>query len=79
VPGTTVGVIKVDGVLEGRAKLYDTPGILNPSQITTRLNRDEQRLAQINKPLRPRTYRIKVSGGTPALFTSRFLSWCTYM
>jgi 50S ribosome-binding GTPase len=79
VPGTTLGVVKVDGVLEGRAKLYDTPGILNPGQVTTRLNRDEQKLAQINKPLRPRTYRIKVSGGTPALFTSRYLSWCTYM
>ncbi|KAF3340901.1 50S ribosome-binding GTPase [Carex littledalei] len=60
VPGTTLGVMKVDGVLEGRAKLYDTPGILNPSQITTRLNRDEQKLVQITKPLRPRTYRVKV-------------------
>lgn len=74
VPGTTLGVVKVDGVLEGRAKLYDTPGILNPSQITTHLNQDEQKLVQINKPLRPRTYRVKVNSKTPAIFSFRFLS-----
>ncbi|KAJ3683351.1 hypothetical protein LUZ60_013578 [Juncus effusus] len=59
VPGTTLGIVKVEGVLEGRAKLFDTPGILNPGQITTRLSRDEQKLVNVSKPLRPRTYRVK--------------------
>lgn len=59
VPGTTIGVVKVDGVLSGQAKLFDTPGILHPFQITTRLVRDEQKLVVIGKGMRPRTYRIK--------------------
>ncbi|CAI0421755.1 unnamed protein product [Linum tenue] len=60
VPGTTLGIIRVEGVLPGNAKLFDTPGLLNPNQITTRLTRDEQKLVQITKELKPRTYRIKV-------------------
>jgi hypothetical protein len=61
VPGTTLGIVRVEGVLPGQAKLFDTPGLLNPQQITTRLNREEQRLVHISKELKPRTYRIKVS------------------
>ena len=61
VPGTTLGIVRVEGVLPGQAKLFDTPGLLNPQQITTRLNREEQRLVHISKVLKPRTYRIKVS------------------
>lgn len=59
VPGTTLGIVKVDGVLGGKAKLFDTPGILHPYQITMRLNREEQRMVHVGKELRPRTYRIK--------------------
>ncbi|XP_065861738.1 GTP-binding protein BRASSINAZOLE INSENSITIVE PALE GREEN 2, chloroplastic [Euphorbia lathyris] len=59
VPGTTLGIVRVEGVLPGQAKLFDTPGLLNPHQITTRLTRDEQKLVQISKELKPRTYRIK--------------------
>lgn len=59
VPGTTLGIVRVEGVLPGQAKLFDTPGLLNPQQITTRLNREEQRLVHISKELKPRTYRIK--------------------
>uniref|UniRef100_A0A2P2ITK1 G domain-containing protein n=1 Tax=Rhizophora mucronata TaxID=61149 RepID=A0A2P2ITK1_RHIMU len=61
VPGTTLGIVRVEGVLPGQAKLFDTPGLLNPNQISTRLTRDEQKLVHIGKPLKPRTYRIKVS------------------
>ncbi|CAH2070951.1 unnamed protein product [Thlaspi arvense] len=59
VPGTTLGIIRIEGVLPFEAKLFDTPGLLNPHQITTRLTREEQRLVHINKELKPRTYRIK--------------------
>ena len=48
VPGTTFG------------KLFDTPGLLHPHQITTRLTREEQKLVHISKELRLRTYKIKV-------------------
>ncbi|KAM0932493.1 putative nitric-oxide synthase (NADPH) [Dioscorea sansibarensis] len=30
VPGTTLGIVRVEGVLGGQAKLFDTPGILHP-------------------------------------------------
>lgn len=60
VPGTTIGIVRVEGVLSGQAKLFDTPGILHPYQITTRLTAEEQRLVIVGKGLRPRTYRVKV-------------------
>lgn len=60
VPGTTLGILRVEGVLPGKAKLFDTPGLLHPHQISTRLTRKEQRLINISKELKPRTYRIKV-------------------
>ncbi|KAK3027147.1 hypothetical protein RJ639_041248, partial [Escallonia herrerae] len=59
VPGTTLGIVRVEGVLQGQAKLFDTPGLLHPHQISTRLTREEQRLVHISKELKPRTYRIK--------------------
>ncbi|KAI3857576.1 hypothetical protein MKW98_028840 [Papaver atlanticum] len=59
VPGTTLGIIRVEGVLPGEAKLFDTPGLLHPHQLTTRLTWEEQKLVQIRKQLKPRTYRIK--------------------
>ncbi|KAI3879542.1 hypothetical protein MKX03_012729 [Papaver bracteatum] len=59
VPGTTLGIIRVEGVLPGEAKLFDTPGLLHPHQITTRLTWEEQKLVQIRKQLKPRTYKIK--------------------
>lgn len=61
VPGTTLGIVRVEGVLPSQAKLFDTPGLLHPHQISTRLTREEQKLVQISKVLKPRTYRIKVS------------------
>ncbi|XP_043721103.1 GTP-binding protein BRASSINAZOLE INSENSITIVE PALE GREEN 2, chloroplastic [Telopea speciosissima] len=59
VPGTTLGIIRVEGVLPGLAKLFDTPGLLNPHQISTRLTREEQKLVHVSKELKPRTYRVK--------------------
>lgn len=59
VPGTTLGIVRVEGVITGAAKLFDTPGLLNPHQITTRLTGEEQKLVHVSKELKPRTYRIK--------------------
>ncbi|GLJ54613.1 hypothetical protein SUGI_1173220 [Cryptomeria japonica] len=60
VPGTTLGIIRVQGILPDKANLFDTPGILHPHQMSTRLNREEQKLIHISKELKPRTYRLKV-------------------
>ncbi|KAL2613716.1 hypothetical protein R1flu_025408 [Riccia fluitans] len=60
VPGTTIGLVKLEGILPGRARVLDTPGLLHPHQITTRLTREEQKLVQIRKVLKPRTFRVKV-------------------
>ncbi|CAN6224242.1 unnamed protein product [Urochloa humidicola] len=59
VPGTTLDVIKVDGVLGAQAKLFDTPGLLHGHQLTSRLTSEEMKLVQVRKEMRPRTYRIK--------------------
>lgn len=61
VPGTTLGIVRMEGVLPGKAKLFDTPGLLHPHQISTRLTADEQKLTRVDKELKPRTYRIKVN------------------
>ncbi|GMI74903.1 hypothetical protein like AT4G10620 [Hibiscus trionum] len=59
VPGTTLGIVRVEGVLPGQAKLFDTPGLLQPHQMMTRLTREELKLVYVSKELKPRTYRIK--------------------
>ncbi|XWS76443.1 hypothetical protein CRYUN_Cryun01aG0176600 [Craigia yunnanensis] len=59
VPGTTLGIVRVEGVLPEQAKLFDTPGLLQPYKMTTRLTREEQKLVHVSKELKPRTYRIK--------------------
>ncbi|GLJ10993.1 hypothetical protein SUGI_0139760 [Cryptomeria japonica] len=60
VPGTTLGIIRIGGILPAKAKLYDTPGLLHSYQMTMRLNREEQKMIEIRKQLKPRTYRVKV-------------------
>jgi ribosome biogenesis GTPase A len=60
IPGTTLGLVRLGGILPANAKLFDTPGLLHPHQITARLNREELKLVQVRKELRPRTYRVKV-------------------
>ena len=61
VPGTTLGILRIGGILPSKAKLYDTPGLLHSNLITMRLNREEQKMVEIRKELQPRTYRIKVT------------------
>ncbi|XXG83979.1 hypothetical protein AAC387_Pa10g1607 [Persea americana] len=59
VPGTTLGILRIGGILPAKAKMYDTPGLLHPYLMTLRLNREEQKMVEIRKELKPRTYRIK--------------------
>ncbi|KAM3235181.1 GTP-binding protein BRASSINAZOLE INSENSITIVE PALE GREEN 2, chloroplastic [Capsicum annuum] len=59
VPGTTLGILRIGGILSAKAKMYDTPGLLHPYLLSMRLNREEQKMAEIRKELQPRTYRIK--------------------
>lgn len=61
VPGTTLGILRVGGILSAKAKLFDTPGLLHPYLVSIRLNRNEQKMVEIRKELRPRTYRMKVT------------------
>ncbi|GAU17931.1 hypothetical protein TSUD_330550 [Trifolium subterraneum] len=61
VPGTTLGILRIGGILSAKAKMFDTPGLLHPYLLSMRLNREEQRMIEIRKELRPRTYRIKAS------------------
>lgn len=63
VPGTTLGILRIQGILSAKAKMYDTPGLLHPYLLSMRLNRDEQKMVEIRKELQPRTYRVK-SGQT---------------
>ncbi|XP_028756135.1 GTP-binding protein BRASSINAZOLE INSENSITIVE PALE GREEN 2, chloroplastic isoform X2 [Neltuma alba] len=60
VPGTTLGILRIGGILSAKAKMFDTPGLLHPYLMSLRLNRDEQKMVEIRKELRPRTYRMKV-------------------
>ncbi|WJX83695.1 GTP-binding protein BRASSINAZOLE INSENSITIVE PALE GREEN 2, chloroplastic, variant 2 [Trifolium repens] len=59
VPGTTLGILRIGGILSAKAKMFDTPGLLHPYLISMRLNREEQKMIEIRKELRPRSYRIK--------------------
>lgn len=59
VPGTTLGILRIGGILSAKAKMYDTPGLLHPYLMSVRLNRDEQKMVDIRKELQPRTFRIK--------------------
>ncbi|KAK8487721.1 hypothetical protein V6N13_009249 [Hibiscus sabdariffa] len=59
VPGTTLGILRIGGILSAKAKMYDTPGLLHPYLMSMRLNRDEQKMVEMRKELKPRTYRVK--------------------
>lgn len=61
VPGTTLGILRIGGILSAKAKMFDTPGLLHPYLLSMRLNREEQKMLEIRKELRPRSYRIKAS------------------
>ncbi|KAJ0089562.1 hypothetical protein Patl1_13973 [Pistacia atlantica] len=47
IPGTTLGILRIGGILPAKAKMYDTPGLLHPHLMAMRLNRDEQKMVEI--------------------------------
>uniref|UniRef100_A0A0E0HRC6 Uncharacterized protein n=1 Tax=Oryza nivara TaxID=4536 RepID=A0A0E0HRC6_ORYNI len=59
VPGTTLGILRITGVLPAKAKMYDTPGLLHPYIMSMRLNSEERKMVEIRKELRPRCFRVK--------------------
>ncbi|CAH8384671.1 unnamed protein product [Eruca vesicaria subsp. sativa] len=59
VPGTTLGILRIGGVLSAKAKMYDTPGLLHPYIMSLRLNSEERKMVEIRKELQPRSYRVK--------------------
>uniref|UniRef100_A0A1J3FRZ5 Uncharacterized protein YqeH n=2 Tax=Noccaea caerulescens TaxID=107243 RepID=A0A1J3FRZ5_NOCCA len=59
VPGTTLGILRIGGVLSAKAKMYDTPGLLHPYLMSLRLNSEERKMMEIRKELQPRSYRVK--------------------
>ncbi|XP_057717774.1 GTP-binding protein BRASSINAZOLE INSENSITIVE PALE GREEN 2, chloroplastic isoform X2 [Arachis stenosperma] len=59
IPGTTLGILRIGGILSAKTKMFDTPGLLHPYLMSMRLNREEQKMVEIRKELRPRSYRIK--------------------
>jgi ribosome biogenesis GTPase A len=69
VPGTTLGILTITGVLPAKAKMYDTPGLLHPYIMAMRLNNEEPKMIEIRKELRPRTFRVKVPIQSVALIT----------
>ncbi|MED6198434.1 GTP-binding protein BRASSINAZOLE INSENSITIVE PALE GREEN 2, chloroplastic [Stylosanthes scabra] len=60
IPGTTLGILRIGGILSAKTKMFDTPGLLHPYLMSMRLNREEQKMVEIRKELQPRSYRIKV-------------------
>lgn len=60
VPGTTLGIVRVPGLLPRGCKMLDTPGVPHKHQISSILSAEEMRLLLPRRPLTPRTYRIGV-------------------
>jgi hypothetical protein len=71
VPGTTLGILRITGVLPAKAKMYDTPGLLHPYIMAMRLNNEERKMIEIRKELRPRTFRVKVRIQSVALYPNQ--------
>jgi ribosome biogenesis GTPase A len=63
-PGTTLDFVRVSA-LGGRYSLYDTPGVILPNQITTRLSTSE--LAQIVPKKRAQHVTLRVKEGKSVL------------
>lgn len=58
VAGTTVGLVRLPGLLPGGRSLVDTPGLVHSHQLCARLAPDEARAVLPRRPLKPRTFRL---------------------
>lgn len=59
-PGTTLGVVRLENLLPSGADIYDTPGLLQPQQVSSRLSSEEARAVLPRRRLTPRTYRAEI-------------------
>jgi ribosome biogenesis GTPase A len=61
IPGTTLGLLQVSGVPLGpKHRVFDTPGVPHPYQLTSRLNLRELAAVLPRRRLKPRTYCVPV-------------------
>lgn len=61
IPGTTLGLLQVSGVPLGpKHRVFDTPGVPHPYQLTSRLNLRELAAVLPRRRLKPRTYCIPI-------------------
>jgi ribosome biogenesis GTPase A len=59
-PGTTIGVVRLEDLLPNGSDVFDTPGLLQPFQVASRLNNEEARMVLPRRRLQPRTYRAEI-------------------
>ena len=59
-PGTTLGMVKLPSLLPNGSDVYDTPGLLQPFQLSSRLTGEEMKLVLPSRRLTPRTYRAEI-------------------
>ncbi|KAL3133955.1 hypothetical protein ABBQ32_008402 [Trebouxia sp. C0010 RCD-2024] len=59
-PGTTLGMLKVDGLLQSGCRMWDTPGVPHPYQLSSKLFAEEVRMLLPRRKLKPRTFRATV-------------------
>lgn len=57
-PGTTLGMLRVAGLLPSGCKMLDTPGVPHAHQLASHLTADEMRMVLPRRPLKPRTFRL---------------------
>lgn len=57
-PGTTLGMVRVSGLLPTGCKMLDTPGVPHAFQLAEHLTADEMRMVLPRRQLKPRTFRI---------------------
>jgi ribosome biogenesis GTPase A len=57
-PGTTLGLIKVPGLVPRNCRMYDTPGVLHRYQVAPYMTAEEMKLLLPKRRLKPRTYRL---------------------
>eukprot|EP00890_Picochlorum_soloecismus_P002122 jgi/Picsp_1/2910/NSC_01135-R1_gtp binding protein len=57
-PGTTLGMVNVSGLVPTGCKMLDTPGVRHEYQLTSLLMPEEVKMILPRRSLKPRTYRV---------------------
>ena len=57
-PGTTLGMVNVSGLVPKGCKMLDTPGVRHEYQLTSLLMPEEVKMILPRRSLKPRTYRL---------------------